>query len=352
MTWQYTPFVFPLFVSAAISVGLALYAWQRRPAVGARPFALLMLGIAGWSLVYALRLGSADLPSKLFWAKLRYLPIVIVPPAWLSFVLQYSGKGKWLTRRNVILISIVPAITLVLVWTNELHHLYWTQVGLIHIGPLAIWKAPHGPAFWAYAAYTYAMLLAGTFMLIQTLLRSPRLYRLQVILLLIGALAPLLADLLSTYNLTPFPLDLAPYGFTVAGLIIAWGIFRFRLFDIVPIARSAVVDSLSEGVFVLDTHHRIVDVNSTALHIIGRPVTEVVGQPMRHILADRSDLVARFRDVNEAQTEITLGAGRGQRSYELRISPVRDRRGQSIGRLIVLNDVTERQQAEASVMAQ
>ena len=352
MTWQYTPFVFPLLVAAAIAGGIAIYTWQRRPALGVAPFTLLMLSVAAWSLIYALRLVSADLPTKLFWAKCRYLAIVVVPPSWLAFVLQYTGRGNWLTRRNVAILAVVPVIAVLLAWTNDFHYLFWSEVGVEQVGTLVVWAASHGPGFWVYAAYTYLLLFMSTVMLVQALVRSPRLYRPQVVLLLFGALAPLMADLLSTYDLIPFPLDLAPYAFAVAGLAVAWGMFRFRLFDIVPVARSAVVDSMSGGVLVLDGQNRVVDINPAAERIIGRPASEIVGRPLAQLLADRSDLRERYLDVTEARSEITLGEGRGRRSYDLRISPLNDRRGNLIGRLIVLNDITERQRAETSLMSQ
>ena len=203
MIWQYTPFVFPLLVTAAISGGLALYAWRRRRAVGAAPFALVMLGAAAWSLVYALRLSSADLPAKFFWARVRYLAIVTVPPAWLAFVLQYTGREKWLKLRNVAILAIVPVIALLLVWTNDAHHLFWSEIGLERSDSLLVWEATHGPAFWGYAAYTYVLLLISTFMLVQALIRSPRLYRLQVALLLFGALTPLAESVSYTVTITP-----------------------------------------------------------------------------------------------------------------------------------------------------
>ena len=143
MTWQYTPFVFPLLVAAAIAGGTAIYAWQRRPALGVVPFTLLMLSVAAWSLIYALRLGSADLPTKLFWAKCRYLAIVVVPPSWLAFVLQYTGREKWLTGRQIALLTIEPVAMVVLVWTNSVHHLIWSEIGVKLYGSLWVWRAPH-----------------------------------------------------------------------------------------------------------------------------------------------------------------------------------------------------------------
>jgi PAS domain S-box-containing protein len=352
MNWQYTPLVFPLIMTAAFSAALAFYSWKRRPTVGTVPFALLMLAVAEWSLVYALRLGSADLPAKLFWAKVRYLGIVVVPTAWLAFVLQYTGREKWLTARNVAILAIEPLVTLLLVWTNDAHHLIWSDIKLEAGGSLMMWNATHGIGFWIHAAYTYLLLLLGTILLIQAFVRSPRLYRVQTGALLIGALVPFVGDVLSTFDLISLPLDLAPFTFAIAGLTIAWGMFRFRLFDIVPVARSAVVDSMGGGVLVLDVHNRVVDINPAAQTIIGRPASQVVGQPIAQILGDRSDLIERYRDVTEAHSEMALGEGKAQRNYDLQISPVHDRRGRVIGRLIVLHDITDRKRAEAGLMAQ
>ncbi len=352
MNWQYTSLAFLLLIAAVISAGLALYSWRRRLAVGAVPFALLMLAVAEWSLGYALRLGSADLPAKLFWTRVRYLGIVVVPTAWLAFVLQYTGREKWLTPRNIAMLAIEPLVTLVLAWTNDAHHLIWSDIGLDTSGSLSVWSATHGAAFWVHTAYSYSLLLFSTFLLVQALIRSSRLYRGQAGVLLIGALVPLVGNVLSTFGLIPCPLDLTPFAFTVTGLMAAWSIFHFRLFDIVPVARSAVVDSMSGGVLVLDVQNRVVDINPAAQNIIGRLSPEVVGQPIDRVLADRPDLAGRCRDVTEAHTEITLGEGAGQRNYDLRISPLYDRHDRLKGRLVVLHDITERKQAEASLMAE
>jgi len=352
MNWQYTPLVFPLLISAAIAIWLAFYAWKHRPVVGVIPFVVLMLAVAEWSLVYALRLSSADLPGKLFWAKVRYLGIVTVPTAWLIFVFQYTGREKWLTARNVAMLALEPLAVLLLVWTNDWHHSYWSNVSLVASGSLSLWNASYGVARWIHVAYTYGVLLTGMLLLIQVFVRSLHPYRGQAGVLLIGALAPLAADVLSNYSLILSPLDLTPFAFTVAGLTMAWGIFRLQLFDIVPVARNAIIDSMSDGVLVLDTQNRVVDINPAAENIIGRPPAEILGQPIAGVLADRPDLLDHFRDVTETHAEINLGKGKARRSYDLRISPLREQRDHLIGRLIVLHDITERKRAEANTAAQ
>lgn len=361
MDWQYTPYVLPLLIAAAISVSLSFWAWQRRAAPGAKPSILLMLAVAEWSLAYALRLSSTDLAAKIFWSKVRYVGIVIVPTAWLALALQHLRREERLTRRILILLAIEPLVTLLLVWTNEFHHLIWDDISLRVSGSLLVWNVTHGVAFWIHAAYSYLLLLFSTFLLLQILIRSTHLYRGQTAILLLSALTPLVGNVVSTFGLTSFPLDLTPFGFVVAGLLASWGVLHFRFLDIVPVARDAVIEGMSDGVIVLDIQGRIVDLNAAAQQIIGRAANKPIGQLAAQVLPDRLDSIERYLEATEARTEITvrlkphtgaLSQEETQRHYDVRISPLTDHRGDIIGRMLVLHDITVLKQAEALLQAQ
>jgi N-terminal 7TM region of histidine kinase len=152
-----------------------------------------MLGIAEWSLGYALELAGADIPTKLFWVPVEYLGIVIVPAAWLILALQYTGRTKWLTPRWLVLLSIEPLITLVLAWTNDLHHLISAQVGLEIRSAYTVLVITRGTWYWINVAYSYLLILLGTALLVSfipTLRRRAPLYRGQVGALIIAALVP------------------------------------------------------------------------------------------------------------------------------------------------------------------
>ncbi|MCP4541972.1 MAG: GAF domain-containing protein [Chloroflexi bacterium] len=349
---QWTPFVIPLFISTVISAILALYAWKRRPIVGTTSFTILMLAVAVWSLVYALRLMSADLAVKLFWAKVRYLGIVVVPTAWLAFVLEYTNREKWLTPRNIALLCVEPLAILLIVWTNDWHHWYWSHTKLMTSGSLQLLDATYGNARLLHAAYTYGALLVSTLLLFLTFLRLSNLYRGQAGVLLICSLMPLVGDVISSYDLISFPLDLTPLIFTLTGSTVLFGISRFGLFDIVPIARNAAIDSLNSGMVVLDLDNCVVDINSVAERIIGRPASEVIGQPFDQVMTGQTHLIERYRDVNEVHDEITLVRGKRDHHYDLHISALRDQRGRISGRLILVHDITERRKAEADLTAQ
>jgi PAS domain S-box-containing protein len=350
MNWQHV-YVFPLYAAAVVSFSIALFARRRRSAPGALTFALLMAAAAEWALAYALSLVSVIRELQVFWVKVRYIGIVIVPGAWLVFALFQAGYGKLVTRRNQILLAIEPLLILVLIWTNDWHKLYWVEVMQKQVGPLTVIEAIPGVFYWVHVAYSYLLMASGSLLFIRMVVRSSHLYRRQSAAVLLGAVAPLIGDVLSTFGLL-YPLsciDLTPFFFSLTGLAMAWAFFRFRLLDIVPVARDAVVESMSDGVLVLDAENRIVDINPVAEGIISRTASEVIGQPAEQVLSRWPDLVERYRSVPETHTEIAVGEGVARAYFDLRISPLRDWRRRLTGRLIVLRDITDRKLMEEAL---
>jgi signal transduction histidine kinase len=88
--------------------------------------------------------------------------------------------------------------------------------------------------------------------------------------------------------------------------------------------------------------------NPAAVQVLRRPASEVIGQSALTILADRHDLIERYRDSTEVQTEIT-SIYDPNRFFDLRISPLYDRHARLTGRLIVLRDISDRKQIEAAL---
>ncbi len=203
--------------------------------------------------------------------------------------------------------------------------------------------------------YTYLLILLGTLLIgvfIQTLIRSASLYRGQVGALLIATIVPWVASALTISGLSPFPaLDLTPLGFTITGLALAWSLFRYRLLDLAPVARHAVVESMSDAVIVLDQRNRITDLNPAAQGILGSPLSALVGQPFAEVASHWPEQVERYSGVMEAHEEMVLTVGEMPRSFDLRISPLYHRGGSFIGRLIVLRDTTEQKRLVEAMQA-
>lgn len=347
MNWQNWPYTVISALAVAIAISVAIYAWRQRAAPGGIYVALLMVAVAIWALSTVGELMAVVVPAKIWWSKIAYLGIVGVAPSWLLFILDYSQRREWLTTRRIAFLWIVPAITLVLVFTNEWHHLIWPNITPISDAPGAMLIYGHGIAFWVEWVYSYLLMVLGTILLVQTALRSPRLYRRQATVMLAGAAMPWVGNALYIAGLVPLPgLDLTPIAFALTGLMAVLGFLRFQILDLVPIARDLLVESMTDGVLVLDAQNRVVDVNPTTCRFIRRSAADVIGQQAGAVLAAWPDLVARYQDVLEAQAEVSLDSPDGSRWLNLRISPLYDRRKRLTGRLIVLHDITARREAE------
>jgi len=353
MPWSYTPYVLLLSVTIGVSAANVSVAWRRRSMAGAVPLLLLALAVIEWSLGYAAELMSTTLEAKLVWAKIQYLGIVSVPMMWLVFSLRYTDQNKWLTHRILALLAIVPLITLALVWTNDLHGLVWRESSVAASGPFADLRVTYGTWFWVQTAYSYSLLGTATLLLALSFVRSPAPYRQRDGILLLGALIPWVGNVLHLSGLGPWPyLDLTPLLFTISGLTVSWGVFRHRLLDIAPVARNAVVDGLDEGVIVLDSQHRVIDLNPAAAAVLGRTSSSAIGQVVDQIVPGWPGLAGEEDPRSRPQGEIIVGEGQAQRTYGVSTSQLRDRYGDPGGWAVVLRDTTEWKRAERELYRQ
>jgi PAS domain S-box-containing protein len=353
MIWQYNPYSIPLFMLAAAMVVLVPMLWRYRQAPGGTPGIAFLLAVALWAAGYALELGNSDVNRQLFWAQFEYLGITSLPLIWWAFAAQFTGHSQWLTRGRLLLLGIEPLVVVGLVWTNSLHRLIWSEIGQVQQASFLMLDLGHGIAFWLHWAYSYALLLAGTILLIRTFVRGPVLYRRQAGAVLVAAFAPWVGNALYVLQLSPFPgLDLTPFAFALSALAISWALRRFRLFEIVPAAHRAIFQSLNDAVIVLDAQDRVVDMNPAAQQIIGQPLKSILGRPAGEVFIVPPDLVQPDTRSTEHRQEIIVGAGEDQRFLDLRISSLRDERGRVTGRLIVLHDITELRRSEQSLQHQ
>src|SRR6266498_5729874 len=326
MQFQYSPYIFPLLVSTIIASFVAIYVWQRRATTsGGLALALLALACAEWSLGYALEIAGADLPTKIFWGKSQYIGIATVPLLWVIFAYSYSTKGIRITRRNVILLSIVPLITLILAFTNELHHLIWKDIRIHAVGTFSALEVTHGFWFWMYWMYSNTLLLLGTTFILQSFNRMKGLFRRQNIILLIAVLTPWVGNVLYVSGLSPIPnLDITPFAFTISVVVFAWGISSLKLVNLAPVARDLVVEKMPDGMIVLDAQGNIVAINAAVQKVLGVSASQAIGQRARDVFNAWPSLVERYANMRGGQDEIGFGEGESQTWYELRMSPLVD----------------------------
>ncbi|MBK7177397.1 MAG: PAS domain-containing protein [Chloroflexi bacterium] len=156
--------------------------------------------------------------------------------------------------------------------------------------------------FWLHAVYSYILLFSGTVLIYRFLRQSSRLYWPQTMVILIGIFVPWLANLLFLLGVTT--IDLTPFGFTVTGLVLAWGLLRFQLLDILPIARTAVFESLSDAILTIDDKNRIIDLNPAAEALLGLKPTPAHETPIEQVIVEFPTLFENQGKLTEAHADL------------------------------------------------
>ena len=209
-----------------------------------------------------------------------------------------------------------------------------------------------GPWFGIHTGYTYLLFVPGIACIILMIIRPFHLYRKQAIGLLIGIIPPILNGMLIAFDLIPaLKNQLTPFSLTLMGGIFAWILFHHQFLDVVPVARDTLIDSMSDGMLVLDIQHRIVDLNPAAQSLLDPSSSQCIGQSACDILQPWHGLKEHLHQDTQVQAEIALDQHGTPHHYHLRISPLTDKRGQKAGKLIMLRDITERKRAEAELLA-
>jgi PAS domain S-box-containing protein len=350
MVWQYHPYMVPLVIASGLAFAVAGVAWWRRAAPGGAALALLMLAAGEWALAYAAHCAAADMSAKIFWLKAFMPGNVSIPALFLAFVCSYANYEHWLTPRNFVLLSLEPLITLGVVWSNEAHGLLWSQFWLESHGDFSTLGRTFGPWFAVHITYSYLLIALAIGLLLQAFLRAPRLYRRQTGAVLFSALLPWGSSMAYSMGFSPLQgLDLTPFAFALSGVGMVLALWRYRMLDIIPMARDTVVDEMPDAVIVLDTLHRVVDINPAAQRLLHRSAAELIGQTITQVFAAWPHLLEHYHQVGTIQTETIVVEGAQPGWYDLRLAPLADRHGQLNGRLLVLRDITARKQAEAAL---
>jgi diguanylate cyclase (GGDEF)-like protein len=328
-----------MFMAALLAGLVIILAWRRRFVSGSTSFILLMAAVGIYAFFAALENAAASETMKILWSKLSYFGIVNLAPLWLLFAITYSRPRHWLNRRWAAWLWLVPLITLGLVLTNEWHRLIWSSYSFVSAEPGARLIYGHGPAFWAHAAYVYLLMLIGTLLLIRSAWRSARPFRRQVMLIILASLVPWVGNMLYIFKLSPWPaLDLTPITFVVSGLLLAEGLYRFRAFDLMPVAREIVFNSLGAGVLVIDNQNRLVDINPIARKWIGLGI-EVIGKNLFDVLP-QADALRQFEETPEVQTVLDIDNNGQREFYNVTVSPIRNELGQLQGRVALIYDTS------------
>ncbi len=258
-----------------------------------------------------------------------------------SFI-EYAMPGKWLSRRNLILLSIVPIMDLILTLTNGSHHLLWNATIINEsVVPIGNWLG------WVFVGYGNLLGLVNIAIFIWLLFHGPE-NRWPILFMLIGNILGRILYLATFIDQSPLlaglPIESVPF------LAYSIALFGFQIFAPIPLARLSAVNHLQAGVVIMDDQENIVYLNPAAERLSKDNIeilkTESIRQFAQEDQKDYSELSKTFEILLSCENH------KVKRCFNIAVSKMPDWRGISVGKLIMINDITEQKEAQRKITEQ
>lgn len=339
-----------LAIASVISAILSLFAYQRRPAEGSLEMALLMLSNLVWCVTLIFEGALPSLESKLVWGAASYLGIQTTPVLLLLFSSRFTQKAGWITRKRIVLLFIVPVFTIIMAFTNPLHHLLWSRIYLSPVAGGIAGVYDRGPLFLVAFAYSYSLVLFSIFLIFRYIFQYLSLFSHQAKIFFLSCLAAFSVNILYLIdNRFIGGFDPTPIGFVISGMLLALATLRFRMLDIVPIAWKQVAMNLQDGLLVLDQQFRIVNWNPV-LEKWMTPDKKLIGRDCKELLSPWPNLYEPTKELLEGRIEIDSFFSE-KRTVEASITLLYDKNNLVIGRVLEFHDISRLKETQRQLTA-
>ena len=309
--------------------------WQKHREINLTWLIQALISIAIYNLFSLLDASSTTLSARILWSKLLYFGAAFITPFSLLFFINYPHNRLRLNWKIITAILFIPVATLIAVFTNDLHHLFWP--GFVPISGITNgYIFLHGPLYWIGIGYEYLCGLAVIILISEDMHHASGIYRTQSLWLLFSSAFPFVSSVIYDLGLTPIPgIEILPVGFSISGLGLVFSIVFLKMFDVIPVSRSLLVENLQDGLIVLDNFKRVVDVNPAARQLLGidqlKPGVEI------------QNLSTTFSPALLERSKPTEISAKGPSGKTLLFIPsdLLDDSGKPAGAMVMIRDMTE-----------
>lgn len=330
---------------------LAYYSNLRKEVPGAKGLFYLCMVTSFYTFGYSMELVSSTIESINFWSKFQYIGLPFIPALWVILAIGYVQKREK-SKAFHFLLFMIPILTGLFRWTSEWHHLQYGQMTLVSNGFFWVLAFEKGP--WYYLHFIYFFLCAAyTAKLYSHVYMTSSGYRRQQSqLMLLASCIPIVAILLNVSGMTPLQLDSGPFFVLFNYAVLAYGIFRYKLLNIIPLSREKVFDWISDGVIVTDLQLNILDYNPSAKRIFDALSMNSIGNSLEMILGNNAEFMSAVIGWQETSTtkqtrtereafHFSVDDSEGRVAhYQMRLSDIFDS-GRLVGTILIISDTTQ-----------
>lgn len=332
-----------VFVSAILVIFLKKLIKPKEKKDLSKIFILIFGLILFWLVCMILQiifLNKYNINLKYFF-DLYYISICFLPVAFYIMTSIFEN-GKMIFKKENLLLMIIPITSLILLWTNDLHHLFYKEYSMSL-------STAYGPWFYVHTYYTYLLLAISLIKLLRYSIKNSGFFSKQALLLIVGSLAPIVVNMLGSIGSISVSIYATPIAFSVTIICFTIGIFKFDLFKLAPIALQKIVDRISDGYVVLSDDNAIIDFNQTFLNTFQLKAETLRSNNFIDFLEDReinkstiSKIEKSIQKANTTNETISFEQHFSEikKYFKIEITPINSENS-SLGTLFLFKDITQ-----------
>lgn len=328
-----------LALSTLILGTLSLVAWRRRQSPLGQDFFLLIFLTTIYTFGYTFEFASSTLEKVRFWLHVESIGIAFIPTAWVIFAVRFTKSKLRCWPQMKALFLMLSAITFIISNTSELHQLHYVDMRLNSEAPFPVVNFVAGPWYWFHNVFTNVAVVIGNILYARAWKNTSEDKKQQAFAIFLGSMFPWVVFIAYMLKIIPWGIDPVPVAFLVPGLLYAWAVFDLKMLEIAPIARQAVFQKLSEGVFVFDRDGCLVDFNAAGCKVFPKLKNDAKGKNGSELFRDYPILLNLIADSINEQETMTLQAGDQKSTYQLQRIELYNR-NHTVGFMVICRDIT------------
>ncbi len=339
-------FIFISLTTAILAIAFVLYAFRVRHGEGIKIIGYWMLASSGWIIAHLSLFLVDNIPQAALFLRMEWLFQVFVPPLYLLFSIQYKGYRRWLLGWRQSLLFIFPVILVFISLLKNSTSLIWQNLSLDQSNIFAPIQYQIGPVQWMFWIFAYICLMVSAWIFLKNNHIRGKAYQNQSILLSFIAIIPLIMSIIFLVSpASGLGFNAAPLSFIVCGIAISFAIFRYRLFDLSPVVYHQLLESLKDGVLVIDEEKRLLQLNHVAAKLIGIDKSVSVGEPIYSIIDQQSPWYALNKMVCNQTIQIDIIQEQNDFYYEVACSSI-EHTLKSDHLVFTISDITEEKKSK------
>lgn len=226
-------------------------------------------------LVICLGVIFQDILSKYFsWNTWNFENFIYIGTCFLPVAIFFTGlifaKTKITFKKKYLLFFIVPALSLIVLWTNDYHHLFYKIYSYLYLSDCKV-----GPYMIIHNIYSYTLLFLGVIQMVNVASKNSGFFSKQTLLIVVGISIPLITNILGTLKIISMTVYITPISFAFTMLFFALSIFKFKFLGVAPVALQTIVNRISDSYLVLNENLLITDFNSTFLKTFNLSASDI-----------------------------------------------------------------------------